>query len=226
MVPQLRAIQNANGQQHRAAVPATAARAGLPRRTPRGPLAVRAFVAEDKNWHKLDVKHVIQAQQFGREAIDVIFREAELMEKVRPGTPESKMLEGRIMATLFYEPSTRTRLSFESAMARLGGTVLSTESAGEYSSAAKGETLEDTIRTVEAYADCIVLRHFQEGSALRAAGAASIPILNAGDGPGQHPSQALLDLYSIKKEIGRLDNVKIGMVGDLLNGRTVRRAAA
>jgi hypothetical protein len=91
MVPQLRAIQNASGQQHRAAVPAAAARAGLPRRTPRGPLAVRAFVAEDKNWHKLDVKHVIQAQQFGREAIDVIFREAELMEKVNAG---AQLLQG------------------------------------------------------------------------------------------------------------------------------------
>lgn len=211
--------------QMRAQRPNPAAAPARMRKQPRQPLAVRAYVADDKNWHKLDVKHVIQSQQFGREAIDVIFREAEKMEKVRPGTPESKVLEGRIMATLFYEPSTRTRLSFESAMARLGGTVLSTESAGEYSSAAKGETLEDTIRTVEAYADCIVLRHFQEGSAMKAATAASIPILNAGDGPGQHPSQALLDLYSIKKEIGRLNNVKIGMVGDLLNGRTVRSLA-
>ncbi|KAL6763929.1 aspartate carbamoyltransferase [Haematococcus lacustris] len=129
------------------------------------------------------------------------------------------------MSTLFYEPSTRTRLSFESAMTKLGGTVISTESAGEYSSAAKGETLEDTIRTVEGYADCIVLRHFQEGSARRAAGVAKIPILNAGDGPGQHPSQALLDVYTIQREVGRLDNIRIGMVGDLLNGRTVRSLA-
>nr|QKY14858.1 aspartate carbamoyltransferase (PYR) [Polytomella parva] len=107
-------------------------------------------------------------------------------------------------------------------MSRLGGTVLSTESAGEYSSAAKGETLEDTIRTVEGYADCIVLRHFQEGAARRAASVASVPILNAGDGPGQHPSQAFLDAYTIHREVGRLDSVKIGMVGDLANGRTVR----
>ncbi|EFJ44049.1 hypothetical protein VOLCADRAFT_102225 [Volvox carteri f. nagariensis] len=126
------------------------------------------------------------------------------------------------MSTLFYEPSTRTRLSFESAMSRLGGTVLSTESAGEYSSAAKGETLEDTVRTVEGYADCIVIRHFQEGSAKRAASVASIPILNAGDGPGQHPTQALLDLYTIQREIGRLESIKVGMIGDLANGRTVR----
>jgi len=168
---------------------------------------------------------VVEAQQFGKEALDIIFAEAQKMEHVRPGSPESKMLDGRIMATLFYEPSTRTRLSFESAMSRLGGVLLSTESAGEYSSAAKGETLEDTIRTIENYTDCIVLRHFQEGSAKRAAKVSSVPILNAGDGPGQHPSQALLDVYSIKKEIGRLDNFKIGMVGDLLNGRTVRSLA-
>ncbi|KAG2486892.1 hypothetical protein HYH03_014486 [Edaphochlamys debaryana] len=144
------------------------------------------------------------------------------MEKVRPGTPDSKALEGYIMSTLFYEPSTRTRLSFESAMSRLGGTVLSTESAGEYSSAAKGETLEDTVRTVEGYADCIVIRHFQEGAASRAAAVASVPILNAGDGPGQHPTQALLDLYTIQREIGRLDDIKVGCIGDLANGRTVR----
>lgn len=129
------------------------------------------------------------------------------------------------MSTLFYEPSTRTRLSFESAMTRLGGTVLSTESAGEYSSAAKGETLEDTIRTIEGYADCIVLRHFQAGSARKAASVAAVPIINAGDGPGQHPSQALLDMYTIKREIGRVDNVRVGMIGDLANGRTVRSLA-
>jgi len=129
------------------------------------------------------------------------------------------------MATLFYEPSTRTRLSFESAMGRLGGTILSTESAGEYSSAAKGETLEDTIRTIEGYADCIVLRHSQEGSARRAAKVSAVPIINAGDGPGQHPTQALLDVYTIKRELGRLSDFKIGMVGDLAHGRTVRSLA-
>ncbi|BDA43342.1 Aspartate carbamoyltransferase, chloroplastic [Coccomyxa sp. Obi] len=147
------------------------------------------------------------------------------MEDIRPATPESRQLEGRIMSTLFYEPSTRTRLSFESAMARLGGTVLSTESAGEFSSAAKGETLQDTIRTVEGYADVIVLRHFQAGSSMTAASVASIPIINAGDGPGQHPTQALLDVYTIQREIGRLDNLRIGLVGDLANGRTVRSLA-
>lgn len=176
----------------------------------------------NQNWHDVPLKHVVDSKQFNRESLEVIFAEAMKMEHVRPGTPESECLKGYIMSTLFYEPSTRTRLSFESAMGKLGGIILSTESAGEYSSAAKGETLEDTIRTVEGYADCIVIRHFQEGSARRAAYVAGVPIINAGDGPGQHPSQALLDAYTIKREIGRLDSFKIGMVGDLANGRTVR----
>lgn len=105
-----------------------------------------AYVDPDqtKRWHELDCKHVVEAQQFGKDALDVLFAEAERMEKVKPGTPEAKVLDGRVMATLFYEPSTRTRLSFESAITHLGGHVLSTESAGEYSSAAKGETLEGT----------------------------------------------------------------------------------
>ncbi|GLI59864.1 hypothetical protein VaNZ11_001859 [Volvox africanus] len=174
------------------------------------------------DWHEQKLKHVVDSGDFNRAAVDVVFKEALKMEKIERNTKESKVLSGYIMSTLFYEPSTRTRLSFESAMSRLGGTVLSTESAGEYSSAAKGETLEDTVRTVEGYADCIVIRHFQEGSAKRAAAVASVPILNAGDGPGQHPTQALLDLYTIRREIGRLDNIKVGMVGDLANGRTVR----
>eukprot|EP00890_Picochlorum_soloecismus_P005803 jgi/Picsp_1/6223/NSC_03577-R1_aspartate carbamoyltransferase len=185
-------------------------------------------VPEDRDayqWMDEKLKHVIESQQFNKHALAEIFKVSREMEDIRPNSDESRQLQGRIMSTLFYEPSTRTRLSFESAMARLGGTVLSTESAGEYSSAAKGETLEDTIRTVEAYADTIVLRHFQAGSARRAANAASVPIINAGDGPGQHPTQALLDVYTIDREIGRLDNFKIGMVGDLANGRTVRSLA-
>mmetsp|Transcript_9496 Transcript_9496/g.20235 ORF Transcript_9496/g.20235 Transcript_9496/m.20235 type:complete len:354 (+) Transcript_9496:161-1222(+) len=185
-------------------------------------VTVKAYVDTDKNWHKQKLKHVVDSQQFNKDALDTVFEEAIKMEMVRPGMPEAEMLHGRIMSTLFYEPSTRTRLSFESAMSRLGGIVLTTESAGEYSSAAKGETLEDTIRTVEGYADCVVIRHSQEGSAKRAAYVASVPIINAGDGPGQHPTQALLDVYTIKREIGRLENFKIGMVGDLANGRTVR----
>ncbi len=168
--------------------------------------------------------HVVEAQQFDRSLLADIFSVTKEMEEVvsRYG---SNILNRRIMATLFYEPSTRTRLSFESAMHRLGGEVMTTESAQEFSSAAKGETLEDTIRIVEGYADVIVLRHFQSGAARRAADVASVPILNAGDGPGQHPTQALLDVYTIQKEIGRLDGISVAMVGDLANGRTVRSLA-
>ena len=168
--------------------------------------------------------HVIEAQQFDKDLLSKIFAVTKEMEEVvsRYG---SNILSRRIMATLFYEPSTRTRLSFEAAMRRLGGGVVTTESATEFSSAAKGETLEDTIRIVEGYSDVIVLRHFESGAAKRAADVASVPILSAGDGPGQHPTQALLDVYTIKKEIGRLDGIKMAMVGDLANGRTVRSLA-
>jgi aspartate carbamoyltransferase catalytic subunit len=126
------------------------------------------------------------------------------------------------MAALFYEPSTRTRLSFEAAMLRLGGQTMGTDNAREFSSAAKGETLEDSIRIVGGYADVIVIRHNEEGAAKRAASVSSVPIINAGDGPGQHPTQALLDIYTIKDELNRVDGIKVAMVGDLANGRTVR----
>ena len=126
------------------------------------------------------------------------------------------------MATLFYEPSTRTRFSFETAMYRLGGSVISTENAAEFSSVAKGETLEDTVRILNGYADVLVIRHYEVGSAKRAASVSRIPVINAGDGAGQHPTQALLDLYTIHKEIGSIDGLRIAMVGDLAQGRTVR----
>ncbi|MGA1195750.1 MAG: aspartate carbamoyltransferase [Candidatus Latescibacterota bacterium] len=168
--------------------------------------------------------HVVEAQQFSRDLMHEIFATTKEMEEVvsRYG---SSILNRRIMASLFYEPSTRTRLSFESAMFRLGGEVITTESAREFSSAAKGETLEDTIRIVEGYSDVIVMRHFESGAARRAADVASVPIINAGDGPGQHPTQALLDVYTIQKEIGHLDGIKVALVGDLANGRTARSLA-
>lgn len=168
--------------------------------------------------------HVIEAQQFDRGLMNEIFAVTKEMEEVvsRYG---SSILSRRIMASLFYEPSTRTRLSFESAMFRLGGEVITTESAREFSSAAKGETLEDTIRIIEGYSDVIVMRHFESGAARRAAEVASVPIINAGDGPGQHPTQALLDLYTIQKELGHLDGMKVALVGDLANGRTARSLA-
>ncbi|EEH54954.1 uncharacterized protein MICPUCDRAFT_19938 [Micromonas pusilla CCMP1545] len=172
-----------------------------------------------------DLKNCVEAQQFDRAMLEELFVIADAMSEVKPGSRESTMLQGFLMSTLFYEPSTRTRLSFEGAMGKLGGGILSTESAGEYSSAAKGETLEDTIRTVEGYADIVVLRHFTAGAARRAADAIESPVINAGDGPGQHPTQALLDTYTIYNELGRLDDIKVGLVGDLANGRTVRSLA-
>eukprot|EP00897_Mesotaenium_endlicherianum_P002324 jgi/Mesen1/2119/ME000152S01211 len=171
---------------------------------------------------KQPLEDVVDAQQFDRELLHEIFETAKQMETLKRG---SNLLKGFIMATMFYEPSTRTRLSFESAMKRLGGEVLTTENAREFSSAAKGETLADTMRTVEGYADIIVLRHYESGSARVAAEVASIPIINAGDGPGQHPTQALLDIYTIERELGKLDGIKVGLVGDLANGRTARSLA-
>jgi len=129
------------------------------------------------------------------------------------------------MASLFYEPSTRTRLSFESAMHRLGGSVIGTEAAHTFSSAIKGETLEDTIRMVATYADLIVLRHDQAGAAARAAAVSTVPVVNAGDGPGEHPTQALLDLFTIQRELGRVDGLHVVFCGDLRFGRTARSLA-
>lgn len=167
------------------------------------------------------LRHVIEAQQFDVESLEAIFTTAREMEQVVQHYG-SNILNRRVMATLFYEPSTRTRLSFESAMARLGGAVLTTESAQEFSSAAKGETLEDTIRVVAGYSDVIVLRHFESGASQRAAEVAGIPVINAGDGAGQHPTQSLLDMYTIRREVGQIDSISIALVGDLANGRTVR----
>ncbi|KAL6128561.1 hypothetical protein ACLB2K_071916 [Fragaria x ananassa] len=174
---------------------------------------------------KFQLDDVIEAQQFDRDILGAIFEVARDMEKIEKRSPGSQILKGYLMATLFYEPSTRTRLSFESAMKRLGGEVLTTENAREFSSAAKGETLEDSIRTVEGYSDIIVMRHFESGAAKRAAATAGVPVINAGDGPGQHPTQALLDVYTIEREIGKLDGIKVALVGDLAHGRTVRSLA-
>ncbi len=172
----------------------------------------------------LPLRHVVAAQQFDRERLSDLFELSLDMEQLI-AEGGGNLLSGRIMATLFYEPSTRTRLSFEAAMLRLGGQVISTENARDFSSAIKGETLEDTVRIVAGYADCIVLRHSEEGAAARAAEVSPVPIVNAGDGPGQHPTQALLDLYTIRSELGRLDDLHVVMVGDLANGRTVHSLA-
>ena len=166
------------------------------------------------------MRHILESQQFDLKTLQQIFRSADSFEK-----NQSRPLKGKIMATLFYEPSTRTRFSFESAMIRLGGGVITTENAAVFSSAAKGETLEDTIRVVSYYADVIVLRHPERGASERAAAVSKVPIINGGDGAGQHPTQALLDLYTIQRELGKIDDITIVFVGDLKNGRAVRSLA-
>ena len=172
----------------------------------------------------MDLHHVIEAQQFDVPTLLHLIETTQEMEKAVSGGGTSD-LHKRIMATLFYEPSTRTRFSFETAMYRLGGSVISTENAAEFSSVAKGETLEDTVRILNGYADVLVIRHYEVGSAKRAASVSRVPVINAGDGAGQHPTQALLDLYTIHKEIGSIDGLRIAMVGDLAQGRTVRSLA-
>jgi len=169
------------------------------------------------------MRHVIESQQFSRTLLEELFARADEIKR----EPHRFMgrLAGLVMAALFYEPSTRTRLSFEAAMLRLGGQTMGTDNAREFSSAAKGETLEDTIRIVSGYADVIVLRHSEEGAAKRAAAVSDVPIINAGDGPGQHPTQALLDLFTIRAELAKIDGVRVAMVGDLANGRTARSLA-
>lgn len=167
--------------------------------------------------------HLVSSRDLDRPTIDELLVRAQQM--ARDLEADSHQLAGKIMATLFYEPSTRTRLSFESAMLRLGGQVLSAADAGRQSSAAKGESLEDAVRVVAEYADAIVLRHPEAGAARRAAEASRVPVINAGDGAGEHPTQALLDLFTIQQELGRLDHLRVGMSGDLRHSRTVRSLA-
>ncbi len=173
----------------------------------------------------MKLHHVIESRQFNLPTLVELFDRADQMERIveRGGTQD---YQNRIMTSLFYEPSTRTRFSFESAMFRLGGKVISTERAQEFSSVMMGETLEDTIRVVGNYCDVIVLRHNAIGGASRAAAVSAVPVINAGDGKGgEHPTQALLDLYTIYKGLGAIDGVKVAMVGNLCDGRTVRSLA-
>ena len=164
------------------------------------------------------MKHLISTKQFtDAKKLEEIFQ---LADKYSEGDT-FEVLEHKIIACIFYEPSTRTRLSFETAALRLGAQIISTENATLFSSAAKGETLEDAIKIISSYADAIVLRHYQKGASKLASIVSSVPIINAGDGAGEHPTQALLDLYTIKKELGRIEGLKIALVGDLLNGRTI-----
>ncbi|MEK7240156.1 MAG: aspartate carbamoyltransferase [Gemmatimonadota bacterium] len=173
----------------------------------------------------MKLEHVIESQQFTVPFLMSLFDRARQMERLvaRGGTRD---YSGRIMASLFYEPSTRTRFSFEAAMYRLGGRVLSTEQARKFSSEIEGEQLEDTIRIISSFCDVIVLRPTEEGGARRAARVSRVPVINAGDGSsGQHPTQALVDLYTIYRERRTLDGLTIAIVGELDGGRTARSLA-
>ncbi|MEM3700090.1 MAG: aspartate carbamoyltransferase [Candidatus Bathyarchaeia archaeon] len=167
-------------------------------------------------------RDIISVKDFSREEIEYILNIAMAMEPL--AKKGSEMLKGKILATLFFEPSTRTRLSFEAAMQKLGGSTIGFAEA-EIASVKKGENLADTIRTVENYADVIAIRHPLEGAARLAAEFAKVPIINGGSGAEEHPTQALLDLYTIMKEKGKIDGLKIALVGDLRYGRTVHSLA-
>ena len=168
------------------------------------------------------LRHVIRAEQLiDPVLLDELFASASELERKDKARELEHLLRGRILATMFYEPSTRTRFSFEAAMQKLGGGVLTAENALDNSSASKGETIADMVRVVSGYADAIVLRHPQVGAAEMAAEASPVPVINAGDGAGEHPTQALIDVYTIRKELGRLEDLNIALVGDLKNGRTI-----
>jgi carbamoyl-phosphate synthase/aspartate carbamoyltransferase/dihydroorotase/carbamoyl-phosphate synthase/aspartate carbamoyltransferase len=169
----------------------------------------------------LSGQDILSVDQFDREKLAYVFARAEEMRQMVDRVHGVDLLKGQVLACLFYEPSTRTSASFIAAMERLGGSVIPITQGVQFSSVSKGETLADTIRTLEQYADVIVLRHPEIGSARQAAEAASVPVLNAGDGAGEHPTQALLDLFTIREEMGKIDGLKIAMVGDLRFGRTV-----
>jgi len=168
------------------------------------------------------LKHVLSTKQFGdTRLLEQLCVSAAQMELDDVARALPQPLRGRILATLFYEPSTRTRFSFEAAMQKLGGSVITAENARNSSSSTKGESIADTTRVVSGYADAIVMRHYEEGSAKKAADVSPVPVINAGDGVGEHPTQALADIFTIGKEIGRVDGVKVALIGDLLNGRTI-----
>jgi aspartate carbamoyltransferase catalytic subunit len=169
-------------------------------------------------------RHILSVSQFDRGFIDALLENADRLRSL-PRSAQRRRLQGSILATVFYEPSTRTRLSFESAMTRLGGSVLSVENANETSSAVKGESIEDTARIIAGYADAIVMRHPEAGVPERAARVVDVPVINAGDGAREHPTQSLLDLYTLKREIGRIDGLRIALVGDLKYGRAPRSLA-
>jgi len=173
---------------------------------------------------RLKGRDIISLEDLSNEEISFIFNTADKFGPIARGEKKSSALAGKVMAALFFEPSTRTRLSFESAMKRLGGSVIGFAEPTT-SSIAKGETLADTVKTVEKYSDVIVIRHPKMGAARLAAEVAEIPVINAGDGAGHHPTQTMLDLYTIRKTMGKFKNLNIGLIGDLKYGRTVHSLA-
>lgn len=181
----------------------------------------KTLVAPRRNGNGLAGQDIISVSQFDREMLSYIFSRAREMREMVQRVGTTDLLRGNVLTCLFYEPSTRTSASFISAMERLGGSVIPITQGVQFSSVSKGETLADTVRVLEQYSDVIVLRHPEIGSAQLAADYAGIPVINAGDGPGEHPTQALLDLFTIREELGAIDGLKIAMVGDLRYGRTV-----
>lgn len=165
------------------------------------------------------MNHVISAKQYTKESLEELFK---LVDDIKANPQKySKKLDGKVVAVMFYEPSTRTRMSFQTAVLRLGGQVIATENASSNSSGKKGETLEDTVKILQGYADAIVIRHSSDDWPEKAVKVAKVPVLNAGAGKGEHPTQALLDVYTIREHRKTLDGVKVAILGDLLNGRTI-----
>jgi len=169
-------------------------------------------------------KNIISISDFNKDDIEYILRLSDKMEPIARSKKSSNVLSGKLLGMLFYEPSTRTRLSFEAAMKRLGGSTIGFAEAN-VSSATKGENLTDTVRIVGEYSDAIVIRHNMEGAARFTSGLVDVPVINAGDGAGQHPTQTLLDLYTMKRLLGKIDDLNVSMIGDLKYGRTVHSLA-
>lgn len=178
----------------------------------------------EKRDGRLYSKHILSVSQFSRDDLEQIFAVAEEMRTMVKHVGTFDLLKGKILANIFYEPSTRTSSSFTAAMERLGGSVIPINEV-RYSSVTKGESLPDTVRTLESYSDVIVLRHPETGAAATAAKYSHKPIINAGDGTGEHPTQALLDLFTICEELGQTDGLTVTMLGDLKYGRTVHSLA-
>ena len=166
------------------------------------------------------LKNIISIKDFEREDIEYILNEASKLEDIAQSKEVSDELKGKILGLLFFEPSTRTKMSFETAMKRLGGEEIGFGNSGS-SSVSKGESIADTAKMFEGYCDALVIRHELEGVSKFISDIVDVPVINAGDGAGQHPTQTLLDLYTIKKELGHIDDLKIALIGDLKYGRTV-----